>query len=749
MKKNLKLFVSLLLSLILLSSVTVWAEDQNIIDIASGNEDFSILVAALQQADLVDALSVEGPFTVFAPTNEAFKKLFNELKILPLDLINHPQLAEVLLYHVVPGKVLSTDLQDGMEAQTLGGHNITVDLRDGVKINQASVTAADIEASNGVIHVIDTVLVPETFQLVPAQTAQEAPAAQAAPVIEEPAVLEEAETPEAAQAAETDQDVAPQDETEQQPGTIVEVAAANKDFSILMLALQNAGLDQALQSEGPFTVFAPTDAAFMKLLGQLKVSPLDLVGHPQLTDVLLYHVVSGKIMSTDLQDRMEVDTLSGEKLTVHLAEGVKINDAAVMTADIPASNGVIHVIDSVLVPPTFELAPEQPDQVPEGAIEAAVQHPSIVEIAVSNPDFSTLAAAVQKAGLLEVIQGEGPFTVFAPTNAAFDKLLGELQISKLDLINHPQLKDVLLYHVLAGKIMSTDLQNGMEAQTLGGQNITVDFTDGIKVNDSTIVAADIEASNGVVHIIDTVLIPDSFQLVPSETAKEDEPAQQPEAIEPLPATVLDIALSSPDFTTLVAALQKADLVETLAGEGPFTVFAPTNAAFEKLLAELGITAEDLLNNPQLTDVLLYHVVPGMVLSTDLQDGMEAQTLGGQNITVDLKDGVKINGSAVTAADLKAGNGVIHVIDTVLIPEGFQLSQYRELTVGSEGDDVLKLKQRFVELGYYRDVKLSSRYTEKTSETVLRFEQDAGLPADGIADSQMQEVLYSDAAPRQH
>ena len=287
----------------------------------------------------------------------------------------------------------------------------------------------------------------------------------------------------------------------------------------------------------------------------------------------------------------------------------------------------------------------------------AAQEQDIVAIAAGSEDFTILTAALETAGLTEALQGEGPFTVFAPTDAAFENLLSALSISAEDLLAQPQLADVLLYHVVAGSVMSGDLQNGMTAETLGGQMITVDLSEGVKINTSSVITADIKASNGVIHVIDTVLIPETFQLA-SATA-------------PLPS-IVDIAVSNPDFSILVAALAKAELVEALQAEGPFTVFAPTNAAFEALLGELGITAEELLGQPQLADVLLYHVVSGAVLSTDLQNGMTAETLGGQSITVDLTDGVKINKSAVEIADIQASNGVIHVIDSVLIPETFEL-----------------------------------------------------------------------------
>ncbi len=285
---------------------------------------------------------------------------------------------------------------------------------------------------------------------------------------------------------------------------------------------------------------------------------------------------------------------------------------------------------------------------------------TVVDIAVNDGSFTTLVAALQKAELVEALSGEGPFTVFAPTDDAFGDLLAQLDITAEDLLNHPQLSDVLLYHVVSGKVMSTDLSEGLEAETLKGDNVTISLEGGVFVNESEVVTADIEGSNGVIHVIDKVLVPEDFVL-------ETEPEE----------TIVDIAVNNGSFTTLVAALQKAELVEALSGEGPFTVFAPTDDAFGDLLAQLDITAEDLLNHPQLSDVLLYHVVSGKVMSTDLSEGMEAPTLKGDNIMVSLEGGVFINDSEVVTADIEGSNGVIHVIDQVLVPGDFVLETEEE------------------------------------------------------------------------
>ncbi|MEN1758992.1 fasciclin domain-containing protein [Anoxynatronum sibiricum] len=286
----------------------------------------------------------------------------------------------------------------------------------------------------------------------------------------------------------------------------------------------------------------------------------------------------------------------------------------------------------------------------------------IVDIAVNDGRFTVLTAALQRAGLVETLQGEGPFTVFAPTDDAFTALLAALDVTAEELLAQPALADVLLYHVVSGKVMSTDLSDGMQAATVGGQNVTIDLDGGVFVNESQVIIPDIEASNGVIHVIDAVLVPAGFQLVVEEAEEQ---------AEVLPS-IVDIAVNDGRFTVLTAALQRAGLVETLQGEGPFTVFAPTDDAFTALLAALDVTAEELLAQPALADVLLYHVVSGKVMSTDLSDGMQAATVGGQNVMIDLDGGVFVNESQVIIPDIEASNGVIHVIDAVLVPAGFQL-----------------------------------------------------------------------------
>ena len=272
---------------------------------------------------------------------------------------------------------------------------------------------------------------------------------------------------------------------------------------------------------------------------------------------------------------------------------------------------------------------------------------TVVDIIVNSTEHDTLEAAVVAAELADDLSGPGPFTVFAPTDAAFAALpSGTIET----LLTDPTgtLAQILLYHVVGGTALSTDLSDGQTITTLLGEDITVTIgMNGVMINNATVVVADITATNGVVHVINAVLLP---------------PAPQPTT------TVVDVIVNSDVHNTLEAAVVAAGLVETLSGTGPFTVFAPTDNAFAALPAG---TVETLLADPTgtLTQILLYHVVGAQALSTDLTDGQTVATLQGQTVTVTINaEGVFINNAQVTVADIVTDNGVIHVIDAVLVPQ---------------------------------------------------------------------------------
>jgi len=281
---------------------------------------------------------------------------------------------------------------------------------------------------------------------------------------------------------------------------------------------------------------------------------------------------------------------------------------------------------------------------------------NIVEIAVEDGRFTTLVAAVQAADLAETLSGEGPFTVFAPTDDAFAALPEGTLDSLLLPENKQQLNDILLYHVVPGKVMAADvvgLDGQMADTALADQQIQVKVDTGtVYLNENVkVVITDIEASNGVIHVIDTVLLPSSDEA----------------AMEKL--DIVDTAINDGRFTTLVAAVQAAELVDTLKGEGPFTVFAPTDDAFAALPEG---TLDTLLlpeNKQQLTDILLYHVVSGKVMAADVVGLTSAPTILGKDASVTVENGkVFLNDDAeIIITDIETSNGVIHVIDTVLLP----------------------------------------------------------------------------------
>jgi transforming growth factor-beta-induced protein len=264
--------------------------------------------------------------------------------------------------------------------------------------------------------------------------------------------------------------------------------------------------------------------------------------------------------------------------------------------------------------------------------------PDIVDTAVAAGSFETLVAAVKAAGLVETLKGEGPYTVFAPTDEAFAKLPDGTVES---LLKQPdRLRAILLYHVVPGEVKAADVVKLTEAKTALGQRVAVDAKKGVRINDAQVIQADIATSNGVIHVIDTVLIPEN--------------------------DIIEVARNAGSFKTLLAAVDAAGLQDVLRSEGPFTVFAPTDAAFAKLPKG---TVESLLENPeQLKAILTYHVVSGEVRAADVMKLKRAKTVQGQEVRVNTESGVQINDAHVIKADVEATNGVIHVIDTVLIPQ---------------------------------------------------------------------------------
>ena len=525
------------------------------------------LVAAVVQADLLETLQGTGPFTLFAPTDQAFADAGIDLAA--LDTVEgKAALADILLYHVVSGEVPSSAVTECLSAPTVNGNPISFTVGDSVMVNDATVTLADVNTSNGVIHVIDKVLSPT-----------------------------------------------------ETPRDIPRTAQCTGIHDSLVASVIQAGLLPTLQSDGPFTVFAPTDQAFID--AGIVLADLDTAeGQATLSDILLYHVLNGEVPAANVTDCMSAPTVNGNPLSFTVGDSVMVNGATVVTADVATSNGVIHVIDKVLTPTST------PNDIPRTAQCTGIHN--------------SLVAAVIQAELLETLQGDGPFTLFAPTDQAFAD--AGIDLASLDTPEgKTALTDILLYHVVPSAVPASAVTECMTADAVNGQPLGFTVGTGVMVNGANVTLADVDTSNGIIHVIDKVLTPTS---TPND----------------LPRTAQCTGIHN----SLVAAVIQAELLETLQGDGPFTLFAPTDQAF----ADAGIDLASL-DTPEgktaLTDILLYHVVPGAVPASAVTECMSADAVNGQPLAFTVGTGVMVNGANVTIADVNTSNGIIHVIDKVLSP----------------------------------------------------------------------------------
>lgn len=271
---------------------------------------------------------------------------------------------------------------------------------------------------------------------------------------------------------------------------IVTTAVNAGSFNTLAAALGAADLVETLKGEGPFTVFAPTDAAFAKLPAGTVETLLKPENKDQLIAVLTYHVVPGQVTASEVVKLQGAKTVNGQRIDIATGEhGVMVDQAKVTKTDIHCSNGVIHVVDSVILP----------------------EMKTIPEVAANAKTFNTLLAAAKAAGLVDALSGPGPLTVLAPTDAAFAKLPEGTVASLLKPENKATLADILKYHVIAGRVYSEDVVQLSSAKTLAGKTVKISASSHVMINNSKVVVTDIDASNGVIHVIDSVLLPPQSQ----------------------------------------------------------------------------------------------------------------------------------------------------------------------------------------------------------------------------------------------
>lgn len=403
------------------------------------------------------------------------------------------------------------------------------------------------------------------------------------------------------------------------------IIATSSEHTLLKAALEQEGLDVALRDNAAtYTVFAPNNAAFTDLATALNTDITGLLNLPNLRNVLLYHVLGSTVTAAQISNGAVVSALETSntlKLTKTTSGKVYVNQAEVISADLSADNGVVHVSNAVLLPSV-----------------------TVADVAINN-GFTSLVAAVVKAELLPALSNPfASYTVFAPTNEAFDSLANALNTDINGLLALPNLADVLLYHVLGSRALAADISNGALVSPLSTTNtlkLTKTSAGAVFVNQARVTSTDIAADNGVVHVLNEVVLPAN--------------------------TVADVAIDN-GFNTLVAAVIKAELLPALSDPfAQFTVFAPNDSAFVRLAEALNTTPEALLELPNLSDILLYHVVAGTVRSTDLTEGPVTALNQGQ-LNIGLSGGVKVNQASVLLADVPADNGVVHVIDAVLIQE---------------------------------------------------------------------------------
>lgn len=558
-------------------------EEMNLQEVAADRAELSSFLAAVEQAGLTSALTNESStLTIFAPDNEAFEAYLTQAGV-SLEDVPQEQLQDLLQYHILEGQVLSSQLSNGT-VNSLNGGEITVNIDNGVTLNgSSSVVTADLEASNGVIHIIDEVLTEE--------------------------------------------------EPEPEDPSVASRIAGEEDLSILAGILGRAEFadiaEAATNPESNLTVFAPTNSYFEALLENLGRASVDELPEAVLRDIVTYHILGEAYAAGDFES-MGYTSLQGEELTVNTDDGVTIDGIAVSEADLEASNGYVHKIEGVLLPS-----------------EARAAGGTVAGIAYFDANFTTLVAALREAELLGALLEEGPYTVFAPTNEAFEAA----GITDVSAVPQDELQTILLYHVVSGNVTSDMLEAGAVG-TLAEEELYVSLNDdGVFLNGNTqVTQADVAADNGVVHVVNNVLMP------PTQNLAE--------------IVVAQASVEDPEFTLLLRALERAGLTDALSGNDVYTVFAPTDAAFEA--AGFDADAIDNTDPETLQSVLLYHLVEGRVFSADLSDGDVATAQGG-NITVNTAN-LSLTDERGNSANLNAEmlnilatNGVIHVIDAVILP----------------------------------------------------------------------------------
>jgi transforming growth factor-beta-induced protein len=645
---------------------------------------------AVSAAELDDDLQAAGPFTIFAPINDAYDALPEGALDVLLDVDHNDGLLEkVLGFHVVPGRITASQVTPGATFTTLEGSTIT--------IGQDFTVVESSSAANGIVHgitqvqtanldITDQLALRSISSLDAALTASrldddlqtDGPFTLFAPTNDALAgvtltdttlrrnvlrfhvvpgrITADQLTPGArlTTIAGTELEVSVEQGRTFVDGVAVgemAIGASNgliytldgvltddlnafdlirvRGFSTTATRLQAAGLDDDLATLTGFTLFAPTNTAFSSVIGaDTLAAARNATG--LLAEVLQYHVVPQRLTLSQLTNGQTLTTLAGETLTIRVSgDSVLVNNTLVGAGNLRASNGIVHTLNGVL---TGSL------ELPETARLLGLR---------------SLTGALRQAGLISTLEDDGPFTLFAPTNAGFGKVAADTLLSdEQDEV----LGRVLRYHVVRGRILAENITDGQTVTALDGTTLTFQVNDAgdVSVNRVPLARADVMSSNGVVHTIDDVLT-DNLNIVPLTLVR--------------------------GLTAFPLAVEETGLDSRLDGAGPFTVFAPTDAAFDSLIvadSDSTLTLRGLLGRSGTADVLRYHVLNGRTFASQLVDGQELMTLEGSMLTVRITGSgtgqvirliseTEGNVATLTRRDLRAANGVVHFIDRVLIP----------------------------------------------------------------------------------
>ncbi|MCA1807309.1 MAG: fasciclin domain-containing protein, partial [Actinobacteria bacterium] len=590
-------------------------EPATVVDIITGSDVHTTLATAVTEAGLVETLQGEGPFTVFAPTDDAFDALPAGLLD---DLLDDPTglLTDILLYHVVGAYALSTDLVDGQEITTLLGEDVVVTITNGsVFINDAEVILADLEAGNGVVHVIDAVLVPSyDVQIIENDTygniltdgdgntlyffsldADGSSACVGGCLDNWPLFYDENLYLSAG--------LDPDDFDSIDRGDGV-MQTTYKGWPLYFFANDNEAGD--VNGEGVINKWfvAKPDYTVMLTDNQLVgADGVNYTGDYTEGDEITQYLVDayGNTLYTWTNDRNNRNRFTASDFSNNSVWPIFDAEGMIVPSTLNADDfGVIDVFGESQLTfkgwPLYNFGQDNmrgetkgvsvpspgvwPVPVPD-MMEAPAY--TVVDIVVSSPNHETLTAAVTAAELVETLQGEGPFTVFAPTDDAFDALPDGLLD---DLLDDPSgdLTDILLYHVVGAFALSTDLEDGQEITTLLGQDVVVTITNGsVFINDAEVTLADLEADNGVVHVIDAVLIP--------EEEPEFARAQIIHNAADMAAANVDVFVNGEIFVPDFAFRTATPFVDVPAGVELTIDIAPAGAGIESSVFDINITFE--------------------------------------------------------------------------------------------------------------------------------------------------------------